>query len=137
MQSCLTVEKGKAMRKFYDLSVKRKAIEMLREKTLKEIAQELGIPEQTVATWKKKYNRHGDAFLAAARIRTPVRIRTESPNVVADLRRHMNISQTELAEMLGVTQSSVARYEKGCFMPKIVKNALNRLLLDEGLPLLP
>lgn len=125
------------MRKFYDLSVKQKAIEMLLlgEKTLKEIAQELGIPEQTIATWKRKYKLCGDAFLSETRLRSPVR--TGATNAVANLRRQMNISQVELAEMLGVAQSSIARYENGCFMPKIVKKELNRLLAAENLPLLP
>lgn len=125
------------MRKFYDLSVKRKAIEMLGEKTLKEIAQELGLPEQTIATWKRKYKLCGDAFLSETRMRSPVRVRTGATNAVANLRRQMNISQVELAEMLGVAQSTIARYENGGFMPKIVKKELNRILAAENLPLLP
>lgn len=125
------------MRKYYDLAIKRVAIEKIikEKKALKDIATDLGIPEQTIATWKRKYAQHGDAFLAAERMRTPVR--TGATTAVAELRRHMNISQTELAEMLGVAQSSVARYENGGFMPKIVKKELNRLLSTKGLPLLP
>ena len=41
-------------------------------------------------------------------------------NAIIKLRVKLNISQTELAKMLGVSFSSVNRWEKGKFMPTVL-----------------
>lgn len=42
------------------------------------------------------------------------------PHAIIKLRAELNISQTELAEMLGVSRSSVNRWEKGYFEPTVI-----------------
>ena len=56
---------------------------------------------------------------------------------ILKLRAKLNISQTELAKMLGVSFSSVNRWEKGYHEPTvIVKVKLKELFNENGIELL-
>ena len=53
---------------------------------------------------------------------------------VLELRSKLNLSQHDLAELLGVSFQSVNRWENGHFKPtKIVKVKLDKLLYDNNI----
>lgn len=55
-------------------------------------------------------------------------------NAIVELRLKLNVSQEELAKMLGVSFSSVNRWENGRHMPtKIVKLKLSKLFKENGI----
>ncbi len=55
---------------------------------------------------------------------------------IVELRSKLNISQHELARILGVSFQSVNRWENGHFEPtKIVKVRIDKLLKDNGIEL--
>ena len=53
---------------------------------------------------------------------------------ITKLRKQYGLKQGELAQKLGITQSSLSRYEHGDTIPKYVQNLLNfyRILRDLG-----
>lgn len=53
-------------------------------------------------------------------------------NAIIKLRVKLNISQTELAKMLGVSFSSVNRWEKGKFMPTVLAKERLKVLFNEN-----
>lgn len=55
-------------------------------------------------------------------------------SLILKLRAKLNISQEELAELLGVSIVSVNRWENGHFAPtKLVKERVNQLLDDNNI----
>lgn len=58
------------------------------------------------------------------------------PDAIIKLRVKLNISQMELAHLLGVSFSSVNRWEKGKFMPTVlVKEKLKELFIENSIKL--
>jgi DNA-binding transcriptional regulator YiaG len=56
------------------------------------------------------------------------------PEALVELRAKLNISQHELADILGVSYPSVSRWENGHFEPtKIVKVRVDRLLKENNI----
>lgn len=56
------------------------------------------------------------------------------PEAILKLRAKLNLSQAELGELLGVSFSSINRWENGVFEPtKLVKFKLNELLEQNGI----
>ena len=56
------------------------------------------------------------------------------PSAIRRLRAKLNISQTELAAMLGVSFTSVNRWEKGHHEPTVIaKEKLKQLFKDNGI----
>ena len=56
------------------------------------------------------------------------------PSAIRRLRAKLNISQTKLAKMIGVSFSSVNRWENGKHEPTIkIKRKLNRLFDEHGI----
>ncbi len=56
------------------------------------------------------------------------------PSAIRRLRAKLNISQTELAEMLGVSFTSVNRWEKGHHEPTVIaKEKLKELFKENGI----
>lgn len=68
-------------------------------------------------------------------------IRSENMNynyseAIIQLRVKLNISQTELAKLLGVSFSSVNRWEKGRYSPTIIaREKLKKLFKENGISL--
>lgn len=55
---------------------------------------------------------------------------------IIQLRVKLNISQTELAKLLGVSFSSVNRWEKGRYSPTIIaREKLKKLFKENGISL--
>ena len=53
------------------------------------------------------------------------------PMAILELREKLNLSQHELADILGVSYPSISRWENGRFEPtKLVKLRLDRLLSE-------
>lgn len=58
------------------------------------------------------------------------------PDAIIKLRVKLNISQMELARLLGVSFSSVNRWEKGKFLPTVlVKEKLKELFIENSIKL--
>lgn len=58
------------------------------------------------------------------------------PDAIIKLRVKLNISQMELASLLGVSFSSVNRWEKGKFMPTVLaKEKLKELFIENSIKL--
>lgn len=56
------------------------------------------------------------------------------PEAILKLRAKLNLSQAELGELLGVSFSSINRWENGVFEPtKLVKFKLKELLEQNGI----
>lgn len=56
------------------------------------------------------------------------------PSAIRRLRAKLNISQTKLAAMLGVSFTSVNRWEKGHHEPTVIaKEKLKQLFKDNGI----
>lgn len=56
------------------------------------------------------------------------------PSAIRRLRAKLNISQTELAAILGVSFTSVNRWEKGHHEPTVIaKEKLKQLFKDNGI----
>jgi len=56
------------------------------------------------------------------------------PSAIKILRAKLNISQTELAAMLGVSFTSINRWEKGHHEPTVIaKEKLKQLFKDNGI----
>lgn len=56
------------------------------------------------------------------------------PEAILKLRAKLNLSQAELGELLGVSFSSINRWENGVFEPtKLVKFKLKELLGQNGI----
>lgn len=56
------------------------------------------------------------------------------PSAIRRLRAKLNISQTELAAMLGVSFTSVNRWEKGHHQPTVIaKEKLKQLFKDNNI----
>lgn len=56
------------------------------------------------------------------------------PKAILELRIKLNVSQHELAEMIGVSFQSVNRWENGHFEPtKLVKARLEKMLKDNNI----
>jgi DNA-binding transcriptional regulator YiaG len=56
------------------------------------------------------------------------------PSAIIRLRAKLNISQTKLAAMLGVSFTSVNRWEKGHHEPTVIaKEKLKQLFKDNGI----
>lgn len=56
------------------------------------------------------------------------------PSAIRRLRAKLNISQTELAAILGVSFTSVNRWEKGHHQPTVIaKEKLKQLFKDNGI----
>lgn len=57
-------------------------------------------------------------------------------DAIIKLRVKLNVSQTELAKILGVSFSSINRWEKGKYMPTIIaKEKLKVLFKENGIKL--
>lgn len=57
-------------------------------------------------------------------------------NAIIKLRVKLNVSQSELAKMLGVSFSSVNRWETGKYAPTIIaKEKLKKVLQENGIEL--
>ena len=57
------------------------------------------------------------------------------PSAIRRLRAKLNISQTELASLLGVSYTSVNRWEKGHHEPTVImKEKLKELFKANGIP---
>ncbi len=54
------------------------------------------------------------------------------PEAIIKLRVKLNVSQTELAKILGVSFSSINRWEKGKYSPTIIAKEKLRVLLEEN-----
>lgn len=62
------------------------------------------------------------------------RMKYDYPEALVELRAKLNISQHELADILGVSYPSVSRWENGHFEPtKIVKVRVDRLLKENNI----
>ena len=56
------------------------------------------------------------------------------PKALLDLRVQLNLSQEELARILGVSAISVSRWENGHMQPtKLVKAKLNKLFIEHNI----
>lgn len=63
-------------------------------------------------------------------------MKTNYEQAILELRAKLNISQHELADILGVSFQSVNRWENGHFEPtKIVKVKLDKLLKENNIEL--
>jgi len=54
------------------------------------------------------------------------------PDAIIKLRVKLNVSQTELAKILGVSFSSINRWEKGKYAPTIIAKEKLKVLFKEN-----